>query len=743
MANLTLEQLRFLDQADVPLSRVFDASGLRKSDYEQLMSDLGFWIAYGVNPCKAKGHTLKTRVGHCAQCNPANISYLRRHDEDGQVYTAISPKSNLVKVGASKNAKDRIRHLNAYKYGGQSDWNLVLVISDNNAGRVEALAHKALTHFAIDGTYYKNGRQLQCRELFFCSIELAEEGIRRAQKAVQSGKALEVLSNPVSSEDSFGVQCIAANARIAPPQKRIAVQFKAKPVKSSTPTSQSTSIPPIVRAPVPGATISYDWPRRSGIVPFAHQIETTEFLIKHNDRAFCLNDMGLGKSLSTLWAFDYLKRSGIVKSMLVICPLSTMWSTWADEVDQNFRGILRRQIIYDGDMSRLRALSQPADVYLINPDGLKTKGMVKAFEERPDIDLIVIDEIAQYARNLGTDRFKALTTIINRQMPRRAWGLTGTPTPNTPTDAWAQCRLLVPHRVPPYFNRFKMSVMRQVSRFLWVPQGNSAQIVADAMQPSIRKKREDCIDLPDCIYETRKIPLSRAQKEMYDCMLRRLHTELDGKTISATNELVKAIKLLQIAAGAPYDVNGSAVLPPMPERLEALVELVDEAEGKIIIFAPYRSSIEVIREYLTRKFSPEHVAVIHGGIGATRRTGIFSQFQKNDQPRILVAQAQAMSHGLTLTAANTIVWFGPTTSAQTYSQANARISRPGQKRTQFIVHIEGCEIERRIFERVRNKESLQRVLLDLLAQYCGTKVQIGNQHIDDAAICAEEEKTYP
>lgn len=114
----------------------------------------------------------------------------------------------------------------------------------------------------------------------------------------------------------------------------------------------------------------YSWPRGYGISkPFSHQVETTKFLVRHQ-RAFCLNDMGTGKTISVLWAFDYLRRAGTVKSMLVVCPLSTMLRTWGDELNANFRGILRYKILHGGDASyRLRALSERADVYIVNPAG--------------------------------------------------------------------------------------------------------------------------------------------------------------------------------------------------------------------------------------------------------------------------------------------------------------------------------------------------------------------------------------
>ena len=118
MARLTVDEIRFLQGAGVPLSRVFDASGLSNQQYKFAMRSLGMWIAYGVTACQAAGHTLRTRAGHCAQCSPENISYLRRHDEAGEVYVAHSATMNLVKVGLSQDVHQRVGQLNTYGQKG-------------------------------------------------------------------------------------------------------------------------------------------------------------------------------------------------------------------------------------------------------------------------------------------------------------------------------------------------------------------------------------------------------------------------------------------------------------------------------------------------------------------------------------------------------------------------------------------------------------------------------------------------
>lgn len=462
-----------------------------------------------------------------------------------------------------------------------------------------------------------------------------------------------------------------------------------------------------IKAPAP-IKHHYEWPGR--FKPFFAQRETADFLTVNN-RAFCLNDLGTGKTLATLWAYDYLRSRGVVRRALVVSPLSTLERTWADEVWQNFPH-LDCAVVYGSAEKRLKMLNTEADIYLINHDGLKVAGVVDALKDRPDIDLIIIDEISQVARNAGTDRFKALNTVVNKQHPRRGWGLSGTPIPNKPTDAWAQCRLLVPDKVPQYFNRFRDMVERQVTQFLWVPRPNALDVVHEAMQPSIRFSRDDCVDLPPCTYMTRQVELTSPQKKAYKDMFNKLKAEVEDGEVTAVNEAVKAQKLIQIACGSLYDDHRNVLTVDAKPRLDVVLEVVQETDSKVIVFVPFISVVETVSEFL--RSNGVTVECIHGSVSKTERDRIFTAFQKASDPQVLVAQPAAMSHGLTLTAASTIVWYAPITSADTFVQANGRITRPGQRNNQFIVMIEGSEIERRYYDRLSRKQKVQGTLLQMV-----------------------------
>ena len=456
-----------------------------------------------------------------------------------------------------------------------------------------------------------------------------------------------------------------------------------------------------IQAPSP-IKYHYQWSGQNN--PFHAQLETTEFLT-FNDRAFVLNDMGTGKTLSVLWAFDYLRKQGLASKMLVVSPLSTLERTWADEVFRHFPH-LTVSVLYGAKARRQKMLAMEADIYLINHDGVKV--MEKELAARTDITTIVVDEIASF-RNASTSRWKALRKVIDGR--KYVWGLTGTPTPNAPTDAWAQCRLVCPDNVPPYFGKFRDSVMKQISQFKWMPRENATDVVAQAMQPSIRFTRDQCVDLPPCIYQSRDVPLSKEQSTAYKDMLSRLKFEMDNNEVMAVNEAVKLSKLLQICCGAAYDGKGNPVTLDITARIQEVIEVIEQADSKTLVFVPFTAALEQVATELRKHW---HTGVIHGGTPKSARDDIFSEFQSGKDMRVLVANPGTLSHGLTLTAANTIVWFGPPVSAEQYEQANARVTRPGQKNTQFIVHIEGTPVERRVYERLRNKRQIQGLLLEIL-----------------------------
>lgn len=452
-------------------------------------------------------------------------------------------------------------------------------------------------------------------------------------------------------------------------------------------------------APSPIHT-QYDW---SGGTPFESQRTTADMCTIHR-RAYVLSEMGVGKTRAVLWAYDYLRQMGEVRKLLVVAPLSTLTTVWENEVFEVFPH-LRVKVLYGDRRKRKKLLAEDADIYVINHDGVEV--LHTDLFARSDIDAIIVDELASY-RNAKNNRWKNLAPIVKRA--EFAWGLTGSPTPNAPTDAYGQAKLLTPESVGFSFKAFKDRTMRQVSTFRWIERPDAINTVHAAMQPAVRFTRDQCFDLPPTTYTTLTCALAPAAQKAYKEMTDQLATQIKNHEITAANEGVKLSKLLQISAGFAYDADGTGHYVGGVDRIREIFQTIEAASGKVIVFAPFRYFVELLGAVLGKKYD---VAVIHGDVAQAERTRIFAEFQKTDRIRVLVAHPATMAHGLTLTRANTIIWASPTNSLELYEQANARITRSGQGQNTYIVHIAGTKVEQHVYNRLRRKAALQGALLDL------------------------------
>lgn len=462
-------------------------------------------------------------------------------------------------------------------------------------------------------------------------------------------------------------------------------------------------------APHPMLHDGYFWPGR--YTPMLHQMETTDFLTMYH-KAFVLNDMGTGKTAAALWALDYLLQRGQIKRVLIVCPLSVT-KVWQDET---FSILPHRGI---GTMvgkreKRLDVLDSGCEICVINFDGLTSLYDSKKRTSPLDgkFDLIIVDEASTY-RNANTQRYKALKHI---NLPEtRLWLMTGTPTPNAPTDAWALIRLVAPNRVPSSFKLFQETVMRQSGPYKWIPRSSAQATVRKLMQPAVRFEKADCLDLPPVTYNNRHIQLTPEQQKMFDTMRKRMkHEGEGGEKITAANAAVKIIKLQQICCGVVKDDNEQPIFLPTKPRLDDLQELIEEASGKVIVYVPFLFAMELVQAAVSKYAT---CAVVNGSVPNHVRSQIFSDFQNAPNPRVLIAHPAVAAHGLTLTAANTGIWYAPIYSSEQYEQANARMDRKGQTSAVSIYHLGAHAFEWAIYDVLRNKGSMQTALLNLYRQF--------------------------
>lgn len=450
----------------------------------------------------------------------------------------------------------------------------------------------------------------------------------------------------------------------------------------------------------------YEWPRPPGFTPFAHQKVTAEFLANQR-KAFCFNEQGTGKTASVIWAVDYLMKLGLVKRVLVICPLSIMKSAW--QVDLFKFAIHRTVAIAHGSAKKRKEIVDAgAEFVVVNFDGV---GIIKKQIMDGGFDLIVVDEASAY-KNAQTVRWKDLRDLT--RAVKGLWMLTGTPAAQSPVDAYGLAKLVNPSGVPMFFGQFRDKVMNKVSMYRWVPKPDASQTVHTILQPAIRFEKKQCLDLPPVTFTEREAPMTPQQKSFYKRLKDEMLIEAAGEEVSAVNAAVKINKLLQIACGSVYTDNHEVVDFDVSNRLNVVQEVVDESSNKVLIFVPFTHSIEVLAKHLIK--NGVTCDVINGAVSVNRRSDIVQRFQSQPDPKVLVIQPMAASHGLTLTAADTIIWYAPCTSVETYLQANARIDRPGQVNPMTIVHITGSQVETRMYSLLRGNIANHQQVIDLYRQ---------------------------
>jgi superfamily II DNA or RNA helicase len=459
-----------------------------------------------------------------------------------------------------------------------------------------------------------------------------------------------------------------------------------------------------IKAPSPIRSC-YDWPGR--YKPRWYQIDTAEFFTL-NTRAHCHNAPRTGKTLSSLWASDYLRRQGKIQRTLIVAPLSTLWDVWEQNIFESFP--LRTFCVLHGSrQKRLDLLEKRHDFYIVNHHGVQI--IEEALKARPDIDHIIIDEAACFRNSQAKTLYKPLNEVLNKHgIARSCWGLTGTPTPNEPTDAFGQCKLITPENYRGHFTSFKQETMQQVSQYRWLPKRGSEHTVARVLKPSIRFERSVCSDMEPCFID-RRAELSAEQHKAYRDLVNQAVSDIRGQTVTAVNAAALLSKLCQTACGVAYDAAGNTVKLDFGPRLKVLEELIEENDEKVLVFVPFTGALNAIAEALRKRWGVE---IVDGSVSAGRRTQIFRDFRTNESLRVLCVHPQCMAHGLDLTTASLSIWYAPYLKAEIYQQANARTDGSRQTKKIDIAHIYATAEEKRIYASLKEKGRLQDIVLGMM-----------------------------
>lgn len=456
---------------------------------------------------------------------------------------------------------------------------------------------------------------------------------------------------------------------------------------------------------------AHDWTGYSGRFQPRIEQRVTVDLMTQCPRFYCFNGLGTGKTAASVWAAEYLRQQGEVKRVLIVTTLSCTKMVWDTEL-ANVCPHRSRVIVAGTRDQREKLVAAGHDYTIINHDGVKST--IDALLKEP-YDLIILDEASVY-RNDTTDRSKLTRKLAEG---KRLWALTATPRPRSSMDAWGLGRLVNPKRLPKSKIAFQNATMFQASDFIWVDRANALDIVYDVLRPAIRIRTEDCVSLPETTYIDRHVPLTPAQVKARQTIKDQLVYELQNQpnqTLQLANAADVRNKILQVAQGAVKLDDTEIDAIDCKPSLDELKNLIDQTEGKVIVFATYRAAVQRLVQELDKTYGRGTCATAIGGQAASVRNGELERFQNSPACRILVAHPATASHGLNLTVANLTVWFGLTSSAETYEQANARMRRPGQTRRMVVAHIIRCPEDQKTLDVCQRRVTEQQVLLDMVAE---------------------------
>lgn len=456
--------------------------------------------------------------------------------------------------------------------------------------------------------------------------------------------------------------------------------------------------------------VKYDYPCPPGWSVMRHQIRIADFLVR-NRRAYCLAGTGTGKTASVCWAVDYLHQLSHIKRVLVVCPLSVMLDAWVPTVPKLFFSRHGIAALRGSPDKKKRLASSDVTFHVVNFDALES---VHDELMANKYDVVVIDE-STAIKNRQTQRWSLLKPIVDKAL--FSWQLTGTPCPQGPIDAYGQLAMFDRFEAVDgrhmSFKYWQIATQLQLNKFKWINKHDWQKTVARYMWPAIRIKTRDCIDLPARTDTRRWVPLTKFQEAAIKQLIKEQNILLDGKEVTAPNRAILLNKLAQICCGAVLDKAGDAVELKPTRRLEECDYIMGQAEGKVLIFVPFRAAVKTVADYLRKK--GWKLATIDGSTPVAQRQAIFDKIQVPGREQLdgLIAVPQCLAHGVTLTEADNVIWYAPAPSNEVCEQANARMERNGQHRHMTVTELWSHPREKELYDVIAGRTKGQLTLLDI------------------------------
>ena len=442
-------------------------------------------------------------------------------------------------------------------------------------------------------------------------------------------------------------------------------------------------------------------------VPHDYQRQTTQFIIDHPEAAIFLG-MGMGKSVATLTAIEELKHDYFdVDKVLVIAPVRVARDTWPAEIQKwdHLADLTVSPIIGTAE-ERAAAADRRADLYTIGRENIPW--LVKHHAGRWPYDMVIIDELSSF-KNPQAKRFKALKKV--RPRITRIVGLTGTPAPNSLLDIWAPFRLIdngerlgkfITHYRDQYFLPDKRN--GQVIYSWKIRPGADQAIYDNIADITVSMRTTDYLTLPEVTRQHIEVTLAPKEQKMIDTLKRDLVVDLGGDTIDAENAATLSLKLQQLAGGAIYNEDKTGVVEVHDQKLRALAELVDQADGNTMLVCYWF------------KHERDRILSTIPNARVLDTAEDFEDWNAGKVPVGLIHPASA-GHGLNLQAGGHImVWYTTPWSLELYEQANARLNRQGQTEPVSIIHIDTANsIDQDVHAALARKDTTQSALIAAVA----------------------------
>lgn len=433
-----------------------------------------------------------------------------------------------------------------------------------------------------------------------------------------------------------------------------------------------------------------------------YQIYASEYIISHPISAVFL-ECGLGKTIVTLTAindimFDYFDAGKV----LVICPLRIGLNVWKQECKKwEHTKNIRCSIAIGSEKERLKALKEKSDIYIINRENVDW--LINKSGMPFNYDMIVVDELSSF-KSHRSKRFKALMKV--RPKIKRIVGLTGTPSPNSLMDLWAEFRLLdMGERLGRFIGQYREIYFKPDKRngpiiYSYKPLPFAEDAIYEKISDiTVSMKAEDYLKMPEKINNEVFVNLSSKERDIYETLKKDLVVSIKDKDIDAVNAAALSNKLLQMASGSVYDEDKN-MIHIHDRKLDALEDLIEGANGKPVLIAYwYKSDLKRIKD----RFDVREL----------KTSKDFKEWNQGKIPVAIIHPASA-GHGLNLQAGgSTLVWFSLTWSLELYEQTNARLYRQGQKETVVIHHILAKDtIDEDVMKALKNKNKTQAALID-------------------------------